>query len=123
MNMKKYITLAIADIGSQRELSDYLGVSSQQITNAKNGRAGLPIAVCCQIAQIIGMNEMEVISASELITEKNQDRRAILLPFVSHAASVIVGIVILNMTPSPAIASEIIELSPNSLISNVYYVK
>jgi len=121
--MKNYIVLAIMEVGSQKELADYLGVSSQQITNAKNGRAGLPIAVCCQIAQLLTINEMEVISASELITEKNQERRAVLLPFVSHAASVILGAVILNMTPAPANASELIGLDRNSLNSNVYYVK
>lgn len=119
MSLKKYIVLAIKDTGSQRELSDYLGVSSQQLTNAKNGRAGLPIAICCQIAQIIGINEMEVISASELITEKNQERRAVLLPFINHAASVILGTVILNMTPHPAEANEIKSLT-NSTPPTMY---
>lgn len=120
MNLKKYIALAIKEIGSQRELSDYLGVSSQQLTNAKNGRAGLPIAVCCRLAQLIDRDEMEIISASELITEKNQERREVLLPFIGHAISVILGAVILNMTPAPENASELRELNANSL--NAMYI-
>lgn len=123
MEFKKYIERAEKAAGSQKELSELLGQSAGKLRQAKANKCGLPIAICCQIAQLIGVEEIEVISASELVTEKKPERRAVLLPFVSHAASVIVGLVILNMTPSPATASEIIELSPNPLISNVYYVK
>lgn len=120
MELKKIIEIASDKAGSQKKLGEIIGISSLQLTNAKAGRAGIPVYACVMIADLIGIDRIAVIAASELITEKKEERRAIWHPFVSHAASVIMGAVILNMTPAPANASELIELNANSL--NAMYI-
>ncbi|MDP2852571.1 MAG: hypothetical protein Q8O23_04110, partial [Gallionella sp.] len=59
------------------------------------------------IADLIGEDRITVIAASELVTEKKEERRKVWHPFVARAASVVLGIVILNMTPAPAEAAPI----------------
>lgn len=122
MEFRSYIERAEKAAGSQKELGLMIGQSAGKLRQAKANKCGLPIAVCCQIAQLIGVDEMEVISASELVTEKKPERRAVLLPFVNRVAGVIlgiVGIVTLNMSPAPAQASEFKAAQPDT----VYYVK
>ncbi len=38
------------------------------------------------MAQLIGEDELRIIAASNLITEKNPERRAVWLPFIQAAA-------------------------------------
>jgi hypothetical protein len=123
MELKEIIEKAEKIAGSQKALALRIGQDAGNIRGAKAGIKGLPTYACVMIADLIEMDRIAVIAASELVTEKKEERRAIWHPFVSHAASVIMGAVILNMTPAPANASELIELSRNSLNSNVYYVK
>lgn len=46
---------------------------------------GLPVYACIELARLIEVDPMEVIAASELVTEKNEKRKAIFLPFVHMA--------------------------------------
>ena len=106
-NLKTYIEHAEKAAGSQKALAEKLDQSAGKLRQAKAGICGLPVAVCYQIAELIGEDERSVVAASELVTEKKPERRAILLPFVRHAASIAFGVVILNMTPTPSQAAPI----------------
>ncbi len=75
MQLRDYINAGINSTGSQRDLADHLGTSSQQITNAKAQRAGLPNDACVKLATLIHANPLEVIAASELATEKKVEKR------------------------------------------------
>ena len=114
MNIREIIEKAEKAAGSQKALALRIGLSEGNIRNAKAGLRGLPNYACLAIAEMLNMEAITVIAASELVTEKKEERRAIWHTFVSHAASVllgIMGIVILIMTPSPAEANEIISLA------------
>ena len=107
MEFKTYIERAEKAAGSQIALGTMIGQSPSRLRDAKSGQRGLPVAVCYQIAELIGEDERSVVAASELVTEKKPERRAVLLPFVRHVASIAFGVVILNMTPTPSQAAPI----------------
>ena len=120
MELKDLIERAEKAAGSQKALGLIIGQAPSHIRNAKAGMQGLPTYACVQIAELIEVPAMTVIAASELITEKKTERRAIFLPFVGRAASVLIGaLVIFNMSPTPANAAPV----TNSFTKNVYYVK
>lgn len=119
MEIKEIIELAEKAAGSQKALALRIGQSAGKLREIKSGRCGLPVYACVMVADLINMDRISVIAASELVTEKKEERRRIWHPFVGHAASVILGIVILNVTPSPAQANEFKAALPD----HVYYVK
>ncbi len=108
MELKELIERAEKAAGSQKALSLLIGQSPSAIRSSKAGIGGLPAYACIQIANLIEVPEITVIAASELVTEKKAERRAIFAPFVGRAASVLIGaIVIMNMSPTPANAAQV----------------
>lgn len=120
MELKELIERAEKATGSQKALALMVGQDAGNLRGAKAGLKGLPDHVCVRLAEIIGVEPMTVIAASKLVTEKKEEVRKVWHPFVNRAASVIFGIVILNMTPSPAKAA---QTQAQVLDNNVYYVK
>lgn len=106
MELKELIERAEKITGSQKELAIKIGQSPSKIRQAKAGQCGLPGYACVLIADMIGEEKITVIAASELVTEKKEERRKVWSPFVRHAAAVLLGTVILNMTPAPAEAAQ-----------------
>jgi hypothetical protein len=86
MELTAYIIKGEEQVGSRPKLAESIGVRPNQITDAKAGRIGLPAYACVKLAQLIGEDERRVIAASELVTEKNPERRAVWLPFVQAIA-------------------------------------
>jgi hypothetical protein len=86
MQLLIYINKAEELTGSRKALALALKLNANQITDAKAGRNGLPGFACVKLAQLIGEDERRVIAASELVTEKNPERRAVWLPFVQEIA-------------------------------------
>ncbi len=86
MNLNDFITKGIESQGTIRALATYLGQQPNAISEAKHGKRGLPNYACMKLAQLIGEDERRVIAASELVTEKNPERRAVWLPFVQEIA-------------------------------------
>lgn len=119
MELKTLIERAEKAAGSQIKLGLRIGQNPGNIRAAKAGIKGLPDYACVIIAELIGEEPIVVIAASNLATEKKEERREIWRPFVARAASVILGAVILNMTPSPANALPYSQAVDNT----VYYVK
>lgn len=120
MLLKELIENAEKTLGSQKALSLAIGQAPSYIRGAKAGLNSLPTYACIQLAKIINVPEITVIAASELVTEKKAERRAIFAPFVGRAASLVIGaIVLLNMSPSPANAAQ--ESADTD--KYVYYVK
>ena len=107
MELKELIERAEKAAGSQKALALRIGQSEGNIRAAKGGARGLPNYACVMIADLIGEERIAVIAASELVTEKKEERRRIWNPFVGRAASIFLGTVILNMTPAPAEAAQI----------------
>lgn len=87
MDLNAYISKGIEITGGVIALADRLSIDRTNLANAKAGRRGLPGYACVRLAQLIGEDERRVIAASELVTEKNPERRAVWLPFVQEIAA------------------------------------
>ncbi len=109
MNIKNYIEIGEKKAGKQKILAEMLNIADVNIRMAKSGKRGLPDAVCIKLADYIEVDRLEVIAASNLVTEKDEERRKIFescIKKTSVAASVgIISSAIAILTPSPAIAS------------------
>ncbi|MFA6015800.1 MAG: hypothetical protein WC742_12105 [Gallionellaceae bacterium] len=120
MDMKKLIERAEIAAGSQKELALKIGQSESNIRAAKGGARGLPTYACVLIADLIGEDEIVVIAASELATEKHANRRAIWeKKLEAIAACLILAFVTTVVTPSPANASTATQVTDSiSIMSN-----
>jgi len=88
MEFRDYIEAGIAKCGTAVSLAKLLEQDATVIRNAKAHRRGLPVYACIELASLLEADPMKVISASELVTEKNERRKAIFLPFVHMAGQV-----------------------------------
>ena len=120
MELKELIERAEKAAGGQIALGLRIGQAPSALRNAKAGLQGLPDHICVKLADLIGVEPMTVIAASKLVTEKKEEVRKIWHPFVNRAAGIILGTVILNMTPHPAEAA---QTQAQAIDYNVYYVK
>jgi len=106
MNLKAMIQIAAREFENQRDLADALGVHPNVLTSAKRGARGLPAFACFRLAEILAIDPVEVIAVSELITEKDEEKRQVFIPFLRHAAGIMGVVVLSNFTaPSPAEAA------------------
>lgn len=119
MELKELIERAEKAAGSQKELGIRIGQSPSNIRSAKAGIIGLPDYACVMIAGLIEESPITVIAASNLVTEKKEERREVWRPFVARAASLTAAVALVTvttvMTPSPAEASSYTELSSEGL--------
>ena len=53
--------------------------------DARNLKRGLPVYACVKLADLFHVTPMEIIAASELVTAKTEERRALFLPFLQAA--------------------------------------
>lgn len=113
MELKNYIEKAEKKAGSQVNLAKLLGISTGYIRNAKANKSGLPDPLCMQLADYINEDRLEIIAASNLITEKDKERRKILescFKKTNRAASIFIAALLLAAvtitTPNPANASQ-----------------
>ena len=85
MELKDYIEAGIATCGTAVELAKLLGQNPTTVRDAKGQRKGLPAYACAKLADLLGVDRLEVIAASELVTEKKPERREVWLPIVLAA--------------------------------------
>ncbi len=77
MEMKKYIEMGEENAGRQIDLAKYLDTQASTLRLVKQGKKSLTAAVCIKLARYINIDELEVIAASNLIIEKDEERRKI----------------------------------------------
>lgn len=110
MEMKNYIEQAEIKAGKQIELAKMLGVTAGYLRAVKAGKKGFSIDMCIVLADYIGADRLEVIAASNLITEKDEKKRKILESCFTRAATITAALSLVGvtsiMTPSPANASQ-----------------
>ncbi|MDR3159966.1 MAG: helix-turn-helix transcriptional regulator [Zoogloeaceae bacterium] len=85
MELRDYIEEGTRKASSQKALAEYLNVYASNIRDVNRGMRGLPNDTCIKLARLINVDPLEVIAASELVTEKKPEKRAFWLPFVEHA--------------------------------------
>lgn len=83
MELRDYIEAGSKKAGSTAALARYLDMNQPDVANAKAHKRGLPLDACFKLAKFIDEDLEAVIAASQLVTEKNEKKRAFWLPFVS----------------------------------------
>ena len=76
MTLSDFITKGIESAGGVIALAEKIGVGRTNIPNAKAGERGLPNVACVKLAKLIDADPLAVIAASELVTEKDEKKRA-----------------------------------------------
>ena len=100
--LKIYIETGEKKAGKQIELAKILGISDVNIRMAKANKRGLPVEACILLADYIETDRLEIIAASNLVTETDERKRKILESCFTHAASVtFVAFVISILTFAP----------------------
>ncbi len=118
--MKNYIEKAERKAGKQTDLANMLGITASYIRMVKAGKKGFPIETCIVLADYIGADRLEVIAASNLVTEKDEKKRKILESCFTRAASVTAAAIVISiMTLTPT--SPIHAASKNEIIDNTNY--
>lgn len=111
MELKTLIERAEKIAGSQKELGLQIGQSPSKIRQAKAGVCGLPVYACVLIADLIGEDDIVVIAASELATEKHANRRAIWeKKLEAVTAGIIFAFVTTLVTPTPSQAAPLSQV-------------
>lgn len=85
MELRDYIEEGAKKAGSLTALGLYLGISQPTISGVKAGKRSLTNAAAFKLAEYIGADLKAVIAANELVTEKDEAKRAFWSPFVEHA--------------------------------------
>lgn len=114
MELHKMIELAANKKGSIRNLAKDIGVSDTNLTSAKMGRRGLPAIACGKLADILEIDRWTVVAASELVTERSEEKRAYFSPFVLNSISSIATAIIaltLSTAQNEANANETFKVS------------
>lgn len=114
MNLKEYIEKGEKLAGKQIELARMLGVKDSTLRLAKMNKCGLHDAVCMKLADFIEVDRLEVIAASNLVTEKDEERRKIFescFEKTNRAAGFLIAVFFVSVisitTPSPASAQPV----------------
>ena len=122
MELRDYITAGLERKGSVSTLASYLGIAPTSIADAKAHRRGLPNDACFKLAELLGADVRGVIAASELATERKEEKRAFWRPFVSGSDfariagyALILGIVTNFVTTYPAEAAPLLGLADGTI--------
>lgn len=89
MELKAYITKGIEVTGGPAALARLIGIRHSHLNEAKAGKRGLPPVACGKLADLVSANRWDVVAASEILTEKDEAKRAYLLPFVQELAQTV----------------------------------
>jgi transcriptional regulator with XRE-family HTH domain len=87
MNLRELIDQARQPNETQKELAARLGINYKALNDAYNGKRGIPNEIALELAQILQMPLEPVIAASELITQKDETKRAKWRPYLERRAA------------------------------------
>ena len=111
MKLNYYLDIAEKKAGKKIELANILGISDAYLRLVRNEKRGLATEVCIILADYIEADRLEVIAASNLVTEKDEKKRKILESCFSRAASIIIAASVISIltlpSTTPASAREI----------------
>lgn len=118
--LKNFIEIGVEKAGTQRELAKAIGILDVNLTMAKNGKRGLPVDACILLADYIAVDRLEVIAASNLVTEKDEKKRRIFESCFrkanSAAASMLIASIVTTvLTMAPLKPVNAGSVAPNNL--------
>jgi transcriptional regulator with XRE-family HTH domain len=123
MEMKKFIEMGEKKAGKQIELAKYLNIQASTLGLVKQGKKSLTAALCIKLARYINVDELEVIAASNLIIEKDEERRKIFescLKKTSKAAGVTAAAIVISILTLAPIAPTGATLN-GKINNNIHY--
>lgn len=123
MEMRDYVEKGEKKAGSQVKLAEYLKIQASTLGLVKQGKKSLATAHCIKLARYIDADEIKVIAASNLIIEKDEEKRKIFESCLSWFVVVIFASIMTVMTPSPAEASKYQDLTALEDKNSLYYVQ
>jgi plasmid maintenance system antidote protein VapI len=85
MELRDLIEAGINKKRTVTALADYLGIHPNHVSNAKAHQRGIPADACVKLSELLRVDLKTVIAASELVTERKEEKRAFWLPFVTNA--------------------------------------
>lgn len=97
MKMNEYLEKAQRKAGSQIKLAKILGISDRYIRLVRDGERSLADDICIKLADYIKEDRLEVIAASNLVTEKDEEKRKIFESCFRKVASVAAAAVITSI--------------------------
>lgn len=125
MELREMIEAAAKISGDQKKLAKEIGLSPNNITEAKAGRRGLPTSACYKLGAILDLDPAAVVAASELVTEKNPEKRAVFAPFVRELprkaaawAVAAIAATTASIAPTDAYANDTFKVSGMKKVAN-----
>lgn len=122
MKMNEYLEKAQRKAGSQIKLAKTLGISDRYIRLVRDGERSLADDICIKLADYIKEDRLEVIAASNLVTEKDEEKRKIFESCFQKVASLagiaIITLIVTISTGSPAHAG-----FGSSMVDNTNYTQ
>jgi DNA-binding XRE family transcriptional regulator len=111
MEMRQFIEMGEEKAGGQSKLAEIIQTRYTTLVAVKAGKRSLTAATCIKLARYINVEEIEVIAASNLIIEKDEERRKIFESCLKKAGKV-------AGTTAAALVISVMTISGNSLINN-----
>ncbi len=99
MELRDYIELGEDTAGGWKQLAQKIGVHPNNLSSAKSGKRGLPLASCYKLADLIDAPRDAVAAAAALNTEKDEEVRAYLRPIVQAGQIARHLVVAMGITP------------------------
>lgn len=85
MELRDYIEIGIKKFGSVQALADAIGLDRSSLSLAKSHKRGIPAYGIAKLSEVLAIDPKIITAASELVTERNEAKRAYWLPFVTNA--------------------------------------
>ena len=74
---KDYLNQAIRKAGSAYRLAEMTGISEQVLSHYKHNRRIMDDYACLKLAEVIGIDPMEIITAANIEREKREHKRKV----------------------------------------------
>lgn len=115
MELRDYIEAGKLKLGTLEALATELGMPRPNLSHAKAHQRGLPPYAVFKLSKLLAIDPEIITAASELVTERNEQKRAYWLPFVQNAQTfgkaasyaLILAIVTNFVTPNSAEAAPV----------------
>ena len=123
MELRDYIEAGKMRFGTLDALAHELGMPRPNLSEAKAHRRGIPAYAISKLASILEIDPQIITAASELVTERNEEKRSYWLPFVTNAQNfgkmasyaLIMGIVTNFVTSHPAEAAPLLAFASGTV--------
>lgn len=122
MKMNTYLEKAQRKAGSQIKLAKILGISDRYIRLVRDGERSLADDICIKLADYINEDRLEVIAASNLVTEKDEEKRKIFESCFQKVAS-LAGIAIVTLIVTISTGSNTHAGFEGSIVDNTNYTQ